>query len=234
MSHTHLSKGNKNQELRSYKMDTDKNKSALSDVSSKYVIGRKDTESPKFIRKYLYGRKSKYNNDSLEDDHSRKSSMGSVGDGMGGEKDVINIINKGGPTTIIFYHFRVANGRRSSCIAHSSPQETIQEILPGFPWTHTLKNSNHLVLRSTTTSEFSSIDSFDSAVPKSTNGHPKRFSFFKRSQFVSQNNKSVSVDECHLNGHRYEGNTSSDSSKRTSQNSLLQLPASNGYKASMS
>ena len=45
-------------------MDTDKNKSALSDVSSKYVIGRKDTESPKFIRKYLYGRKSKYNKDS--------------------------------------------------------------------------------------------------------------------------------------------------------------------------
>ena len=141
------------------------------------------------------------------------------------------IIN--GPTTINLHHFRVANGRRSSCIAQYSPQETIQEILPGNPWTHTLKNSNHLVLRSTTTSEFSSIDTLNSTVPKSPNINPKSFSSLKRSQFVSPH-KSVSVDECHFHGHRYEGNSSSDSSKRTSQNSLLQLPASNGYKASMS
>ena len=194
MSHAHLSKNNKNQELRIYKMDTNHDNNALSDIASKYVIGRKGTESPKLIRKYLYSRKSKYNNDSLEDDHSRKSSMGSVGDGMGGEKDVINIMNKGGPTTYSSNHFRVANGRRFSLLAQNSPQNTIPEILPGNPWT---------------------------------------FSSHKRSQFVSPN-KSVSVDECHLNGHRCEGNSSSESSKRTSQNSLLQLPASNGYKVSMS
>ena len=194
MSHAHLSKNNKNQELRIYKMDTNHDNNALSDIASKYVIGRKGTESPKLIRKYLYSRKSKYNNDSLEDDHSRKSSMGSVGDGMGGEKDVINIMNKGGPTTYSSNHFRVANGRRFSLLAQNSPQNTIPEILPGNPWT---------------------------------------FSSHKRSQFVSPH-KSVSVDECHLNGHRCEGNSSSESSKRTSQNSLLQLPASNGYKVSMS
>ena len=132
-------------------------------------------------------------NDSLEDDHSRKSSMGSVGDGIGGEKDGTNIMNKGGPTTYGYNHFRVSNGRRSSCIAQNSPQNTIPEILPGNPWT---------------------------------------FSSHKRSQFVSPH-KSVSVDECHINGHRYEGSSSSESSKRTSQSSLLQLPASNGYKVSI-
>ena len=159
MSHAHLSKNNKNQELRIYKMDTNIKNNALSDIASKYVIARKGTESPKFIRKYLYNRKPKYNNDSLEDDHSRKSSMGSVGDGIQGgekgvtnvyivgEKGVINIINKGGPTTYSPSHFTVPTRRRSSCIAQSSPGNTIQETLPGNLWIHTLKNSNHLVLR---------------------------------------------------------------------------------------
>ena len=195
MSHTHLSKKTQKQGLRIYKMDTNNDNNDLSDIASKYVIARKGTESPKFIRKYLYNRKPKYNNDSLEDDHSRKSSMGSVGDGIpGGEKGVTNIMSKGGLTTYNPSHFTVPNGRRSSCIAQSSPANTIQEILPGNPWT---------------------------------------FSSHKRSQFVSPH-KSVSVDESHLNGHRYEGNSSSESSKRTSQNSLLKLPASNGYKVSIS
>ena len=194
MSHTHLSKNNKNQELRIYKMDTNNNNNDLRDIASKYVIGRKGTESQKLIRKYLYTRKPQYNNDSLEDDHSRKSSMGSVGDGMGGEKDVINIINKGRPTQHSSNHVTVTNGRRFSCIAQSSPGNTTQEVLPGNPWT---------------------------------------FSSHKRSQFVSPY-KSISIDECHLNGHRNEGNSSSESSKRASRNSLLKLPASNGYKVSMS
>ena len=230
MSHTHLSTSNSNQKLRIYEMDTKDDNNALSDIASKYVIARKGTETPKFVRKYVYTIKPKYNNDSLEDDHSRKSSMGSVGDGIqGGEKGVINTTSKGGLTTYSPSHFTVPNGRRFSCTLQGSPGKTIQEILPGNPWTHTLKNSNHLVLRSTMTSAFSPTDTLDSTVPKSTNVYPKSFSSVKRSQFVSPH-KSVSVDECHSNGYLYEGNSSSDSSKRTSQNSLLQLPASNGYK----
>ena len=217
----------KNEEYEGNKKTISKHNNASRGFSPKKFISGKNTKSPTSTRKSLFACTPKSNYNSFEDDHSRKSSMSSVGSGIGGERDVGYIRNKGGVTSSHSKYLTATMGRPFSEFAQSSPSSPTR--------TNSIRKSNLLALTRATPSVFSSIQIPDpSSTSKSTSVSPKNSPSHKRSLFVSPY-KAVSMDEGHLKGHlksirRYESTSSSQSSGRSSQNNLLQLPASNSYK----
>ena len=220
----------KNEEWDGNKKTISKHNNASKGFSPKKFISGKNTKSPTSTRKSLFACAPKSNYNSFEDDHSRKSSMSSVGSGMGVEKDVGYTRNKGGVTSSHSKYLTATTGRPFSEFAQSSPSSPTR--------TNSIRKSNLLALTRATPSVFSSIKIPEpSSTSKSTSVSPKNSPSHKRSLFVSPY-KAVSMDEGHLKGHlksirRYESTSSSQSSERSSQNNLLQLPASNSYKVRM-
>ena len=220
----------KNEEWEGNKKIISKPNNASRGFSPKKFISGKNTKSPTSTRKSLFACAPKSNYNSFEDDHSRKSSMSSVGSGMGVEKDVGYTRNKGGVTSSHSKYLTATTGRPFFEFAQSSPSSPTR--------TNSIRKSNLLALTRATPSVFSSIKIPEpSSTSKSTSVSPKNSPSHKRSLFVSPY-KAVSMDEGHLKGHlksirRYESTSSSQSSERSSQNNLLQLPASNSYKVRM-
>ena len=176
----------------------------------------------------IFSTSSKSNYNSLEEDHSRKSSMSSVGSGICGEKDGMHIRKAVGGTPNSKY--LSATGRPLSGLAQSSPSSPTRGH-------HSGKKSNLLALSRATPSAFASVNdaSLDRTTSKSTSASPKNSPATKRSLFVSVQSpyRAVSMDDGHWHGQmrprRYES-ISSSSSERSSQSNLLQLPPSTSYK----
>ena len=177
--------------------------------------------------KSIFYTSSKSNYNSLEEDHSRKSSMSSVGSGVSGERDGMHTRRGIGNTSNSKY--LSATGRPLSGFAQSSPSSPTRG--------HSGKKSNLLALSRATPSAFASVNvaSFDRTTSKSTSASPRNSPSTKRSLFVSVQSpyKAVSMDDGHFHGPlkpRRNESISSSSSERSSQSNLLQLPPSTSYK----
>jgi hypothetical protein len=195
--------------------------------SPKNLMQGKNTKSPTSNRKSIFSTSSKSNYNSLEEDHSRKSSMSSVGSGINGEKEAMHIRKGIGGTPNSKY--LSATGRPLSGLAQSSPSSPTRG--------HCGKKSGLLALSRATPSAFTSVNdaSLHGTTSKSTSASPKNSPSTRRSLFVSVQSpyKAVSMDDGHWHGphkpRRYES-ISSSSSERSSQSNLLQLPSSSSYK----
>jgi len=209
-----------------YKRNCNKQNVSTRGFSPKKYVQGKPTKSPTSNRKSIFSTSSKSNYNSLEEDHSRKSSMSSVGSGISGEKDGMHIRKGIGSSSNSKY--LSATGRPLSGFAQSSPSSPTRG--------HPGKKSNLLALSRATPSAFTSINvaSLDRTTSKSTSASPKNSPATKRSLFVSVQSpyKAVSMDDGHFHGApkpRRNESVSSSSSERSSQSNLLQLP-STSYK----
>ena len=192
--------------------------------SPKKLISGKSSKSPTSNRKSIFSLSSKSNYNSLEEDHSRKSSMSSVGSGIMGERDEKDGRKKGiGGTSSSKY--LSATGRPFPDFAQSSPSS---------PTTQSRKKSNLLALSRATPSIFNSIHVDSTTYSKSTTASPSKNSpSTRRSLFVQSPYKAVSMDDGHFHGSRRmrrNESVSSSSSERSSQGNLLQIPSSSSYK----
>ena len=190
--------------------------------SPKKFISGKTSKSPTSNRKSIFSTSSKSNYNSLEEDHSRKSSMSSVGSGMGGDKDLLRKVTGVNSSS----KYLTAGGRPLSSYAQSSPSSPTRG--------HLGKKSNLLTLSRATPAAFTSIN-IESTTSKSTSVSPKGSPSTKRSLFVSVQSpyKAVSMDDGHFHGPlktRRNESISSSSSEMSSQSNLLQIPPSTSYK----
>ena len=214
---------NKDEELELARRNSSKQNCSKS-FSQKKFISAKNAKSPTTNRKSIFSTHSKslspYN--SLEEDHSRKSSLSSVGSGFGGEGGGLH--TKKGISVSPNTKYLTAAGRPFSGFAHSSPNSPTKG--------NSGKKSNLLMLSRATPCVFTSITG-ELTSSKSTSASPKNSPAKKRNLFTSIPYKAASMDDGNLHGRlrtRRNDSISSTSSERSSQGNLLQIPQTSSYK----